>query len=314
MDLNKQIADMMKKLGASSNAVDEIMQSQPEFDFSALAAEAEAQGGLDPAENPALAEIMKNMSSFADQIAAQGGLMPDDMEQMAAQFGGFDGFGFPGGTEGMDDVLAKVNELLGTGYEELDLDEEVALYDPAAEDAADRKFVAVLKEWIKASAAEIPEQDVCAFEIGYHVAFEDASLEKPVYEIWISYNTEKTRAANIERFGENVWNWINWTQETFRTFDDAPFAAWRESQGYDEENDGDEMTERVYDLAVVAVMELHREKFTEQRFGHKVPFIIEDFEYYQKTAIRAVKANGGKALFDKDFFAECGFSDDDEEA
>ena len=73
------------------------------------------------------------------------------------------------------------------------------------------------------------------------------------------------------------------------------------------------MTRHIYDLAVLAVMELHKDQFTEQRFGHKVPFIIEDYEYNQKTAIRAVKANGGKELFDKEFFSDCGFEDDEEE-
>ena len=62
---------------------------------------------------------------------------------------------------------------------------------------------------------------------------------------------------------------------------------------------------------MLAVAELHREKFTEQRFGKKVPFIIEDFEYNQQTAIRAVKANGEKALFDQEFFSDCGFEDDE---
>ena len=314
MDLNQQIADMMKRLGADSSAVDEIMQSHPEFDLNALAAEAGEQGSLDPYENPALADIMKNMDSLATQIAAQGGLMPDDIEQMAAQSGGMGvpgGFGGLGNLPGMDDMLAKFNEMLGGEYENIDLEEEAALYDPAAEDSADREFVAAIKEWIRASAAEIPEQDVCAFEIGYHTTFEDEAPEQPVYDLWISYNTEKTKAENIRRFGENVWNWINWTGEMFRMMDDAPFAAWRKSQGYDAENDGDEMIERIYDLAVVAVMELHREKYTEQRFGRKLPFIIEDYEYYQKTAIRAVKANGGKELFDKDFFAECGIEDNE---
>jgi phosphoglycerate kinase len=78
--------------------------------------------------------------------------------------------------------------------------------------------------------------------------------------------------------------------------DDAPFSAWRQSQGYDEENDGDDMIARIYDLAAVAVMELHAEKFTEQKFGRKLPFVIGDFEYDQKTAIRAVKANGGTSI------------------
>lgn len=249
-------------------------------------------------QNPNLSGLLGK----AGEIAAQGGIMPDDVDSLMENAGGMDG------------ILSGMSDLFGTDYDEIDLDEEVAAYDPAAEDAADRKFVAALKEFIKASAAEIPEQDVCAFELGYHAAFTDEPEPKTLYELWISYDTEKKRAANRERFGQEVWNWINWANETFRMIDDAPFSAWRQSQGYDEENDGDDMIARIYDLAAVAVMELHAEKFTEQKFGRKLPFVIGDFEYDQKTAIRAVKANGGTELFDQTFFADCGFSDDDEEA
>ena len=149
-------------------------------------------------------------------------------------------------------------------------------------------------------------------ESGFHVEFTDETLETPVYDLWLAYNTEKTRAKNREKYGEDVWNWINWTDDHFRTLDDEPFAAWRESQGYDEENDGDEMIGRIYDLAALAVMDLHKEQFTEHRFGKKVPFVIEDYEYSQQTAIRAVKANGSKELFSPEFYAACGFEPDEE--
>ena len=313
MDLNKQISDMMKSFGLNADIVDQVM-AERNVDFNELAAEAETNGSVDEAENPALKELMQNMGRFAEQVGVQGGIMPDDLESMAEQFSGMGGLGKLAGLGGMDDMLSKVGDLFGgMEYDEIDLDEEVAAYDPAAEDAADRKFLAALKEWIKATINEIPADDVCMLEIGYHVYFEDESLETPRYCIWLSYNTEETKAANLESYGENVWNWINWTDDEFRTLPDEPFAAWREAQGYDEDNDGDEMIDRIYDLAVVAVMELHKEKFTEQRFGKKVPFVIEDYEYYQKTAIRAVKANGGTELFDQIFFRDCGFSDDEEE-
>ena len=246
---------------------------------------------------------MQTMMQRVSGMMAQGGIMPDDVETLAQE-----AEQMPGGIGGLFD---HVQGLFGEQeYEEIDLDEEVAAYEPAAEDAADRKFAAVLKEWIKDSLNAIPDDDVCMLEVGYHASFDDADPEKPVYTVWLSYNTERTKAQNIEKYGENVWNWINWTADEFRTLPGEPFAAWREAQGYDENNDGDDMIQRIYDLVTVAVMELHREHFTEQRFGHKVPFIIEDYEYYQKTAIRAVKANGGTELFDKVFFSECGFEDD----
>ncbi|MBR6106726.1 MAG: hypothetical protein IKQ39_01830 [Oscillospiraceae bacterium] len=259
--------------------------------------------------NEELGGLMESLGLNSDAVNAIMQQYPEiDFNALAAEAAAQGAFG------GMANMFAGMEGMFGeTEYDEIDLDEEVARYAPAAEDAADRAFLAALKDWLKTAIGEIPDSDVCALEIGYHAVFGDEALEKPVYLIWISYNTERTKAKNIERFGENVWNWINWTKDEFRTLPDAPFAAWRNAQGYDEENDGDEMIERIYDLAVAAVMELHAEQFTEQRFGRKIPFIIEDYEYYQKTAIRAVKANGGTELFDSAFFAECGFTDDDEE-
>lgn len=306
MDLAAQLGDLMKSLGLSSNAVDEALSGEP--DLNEKLKEAEELGSIELDENPALADIMRKMNSIAESVAAQGGIMPDDVDNLMEQMQDT-----PGGLEGL---LGSVGDMFGgmfgDAYDEIDLDEEIFAYQPQAEDAADRAFVAALKKWLKETIAEIPEKDVCAFEIGYHLEFEDEALEHPVYNLWLAYNTEKTRAENRERYGEEVWNWINWTDNQFRTLPDEPFAAWRKAQGYDEDHDyDDEITQHVYDLAAVAVMELHAEKFTEQLFGKKLPFIIEDFEYYQKTAIRAAKVNG-KELFDSVFYRDCGFEPDEE--
>ena len=259
--------------------------------------------GLDPDAVSSLMQdpqVQSLMNSFGGMMA-QGGVMPDDVDTLTQE-----AQQMPGGLDGLFD---KVSGLFGgTEYEEIDLDEEVAAYQPAAEDAADRAFVTEFKAWLKDTLNDIPADDVCMLEIGFHAEFDDADQVR--YLLWLAYNTDKTAAANRERFGSEVWNWINWTDDQFQLFPEEPFAAWRAAQGYDEDNDGDEMIQRIYDLAAVAVMELHREKYTEQRFGRKVPFIIEDYEYYQKTAIRAVKANGGTELFDKVFFSDCGFEDD----
>ena len=286
MDVNENLSELLKKLGMDSSAVDNVMQQQP--DLNALMQEAEAAESTELSENPALASIMDQMNAAVEQIVAQGGLgfMPGDMDSLMQQFGGMEG------------IRERLAELPGMDLEleEIDLDEEVAAYEPAAEDAADRKFLAALKAWIKTTLTEIPDKDVCACEIGFHVGFEDESLEHAVYDIWFAYNTERTNAANKEMYGSETWD----------------FADWRKAQGYDEENDGDQMTQRIYDLTAVAVMELHQEHFTEQLFGRKIPFVIEDYEYYTMTAIRAVKANEGKELFDAAFFEECGVQPDEE--
>ena len=253
-------------------------------------------------QNPQVQSIMQNpnltdMIGKAAELAAQGGIMPDDVEKMAADMGGMDG------------LMSQMGGLFGgMGYDEIDLDEEVEAYEPEAVDAGDRAFVIELKAWLKDALTDIPAADVCMLEIGYHLGYSEDNV--PGGDLWVAYNTQQTdaenRANDIER-----WNFANWTDNCFRSMDAEPLTEWLESQGYDLEEDDDELTERIYDLAVAAVMELHREKFTEQRFGKKLPFIIEDFEYNQKTAIRAVKANGGKELFDQEFFAYCGFEDDE---
>ena len=256
-------------------------------------------------QNPQMQAFMQNpnltdMLGKAAELAAQGGIMPDDVEQMAQSMGGMDG------------LMSQMGGLFGgMGFDEIDLDEEVEAYEPEAVDAGDRAFVTELKAWLKDALTDLPAADVCMLQIAYHLGyFED---ETPCGDFWLSYNTAQTDAENREK-GCERWNFANWTDNYFRSIDDEPLTEWCESQGYDIEEDDEDLTARIYDLAALTVMELHREKFTEQRFGYKVPIIIEGFEFHQKTAIRAVKANGGKELFDSDFFAECGFALDDQEA
>lgn len=253
----------------------------------------------------ALPEMMKTeqMQSLLGEfcgMAAQGGIMPDDAERLLEHIDA-DGL-----LEKMQDVFSG---MFYQEIEEIDLDEEIAAYEPAAEDAADRTFVAVLKAWFRDTIAEITAEDVCALSIGYHLGYEDESCEQPHGDVWIAYNTAETDAKNRKN-GAEAWNFCNWTDEYFRPLDDAPFTAWYQSQGYDLEADDDDLKRRFYDLAAVAVMDLHAERATEARFGRKIPVIIEDYEYNPMTAIRTAKING-KELLDKDFFAYCGFEDDE---
>ena len=255
-------------------------------------------------QNPQVQSIMQNpnltdMIGKAAELAAQGGIMPDDVDSIMDSVKGAE----------MGDMFSQLGEMFGgPGFDEIDLDEEVEAYEAEAYDSGDEAFVIELKAWLKDALTDIPAADVCMLEIGYHLGYSEDNV--PGGDLWLAYNTQQTdaenRANDIER-----WNFANWTDNCFRSMDAEPLTEWLESQGYDLEEDDDELTERIYDLAVVAVMELHREKCTEQRFGKKLPFIIEDFEYNQKTAIRAVKANGEKTLFDQEFFGECGFEDDE---
>lgn len=286
--------DLSKLLGIFSAGEDDIEKMMNDTDMQEMMQSPQMQALM---QNPNITNMLDKAAGFA----AQGGIMPDDVERMTEEMGGIGG------------LMSQMGSLFGgMGYDEIDLDEEVEAYEPEAFDSSDRAFVTELKAWLKDALTDIPADDVCMLESGFHVEFTDETLETPVYDLWLAYNTEKTRAKNREKYGEDVWNWINWTDDHFRTLDDEPFAAWRESQGYDEENDGDEMIGRIYDLAALAVMDLHKEQFTEHRFGKKVPFVIEDYEYSQQTAIRAVKANGSKELFSPEFYAACGFEPDEE--
>jgi hypothetical protein len=185
-----------------------------------------------------------------------------------------------------------------------DLEAEAAAYQPQPENDADRAFLAALKDWIVQSVSEIPAQDVCMLGIGYEATFgKDDSV---CYTVWLSYNTAQTAAQNRARYGSEVWNQINWTDDCFRKLPDAPFAAWRLAQDFDEDHDGDEMITRIYDLAAAAVIELHAAQFTEQRFGRRIPVLIADLEFDPETAVRAVRVNGAEC-FDAQFLADCGF-------
>lgn len=262
-------------------------------------------------EDPRLQKLMSfpGMNSMLDRLSgmvAQGGIMPDDLENITQQVGSMPG--------GFDGILAGMGNFMGgTDFDGNDLDEEVAEYEPEAYDAGDRAFVTELKAWIKDTASDIPAADVCMLEIGYHLTFPDEPAETVSAELWLGYNTAQTDAEHCaDGHADARWNPECWTDKCFRLLDEEPLADWYESQGYDLQalDDEDELKQRICDLAVLTVTELHRERFTEQHFGRKIPFIIADSEYDEKTAVRAVKANGGKELFDQAFFDACGVADD----
>lgn len=243
-------------------------------------------------QTPQMQSLMQNISG----MMAQGGIMPDDVERLSENVD-------------VDEMFGELQSMFDSAlYNEIDLDEEVAAYNPAAEDAAERAFVSALKTWFQSAIAEIPAEDVCALNIGYHLGYADKSCEQPLGDVWLAYNTAETDAKNRET-GAEAWNFCNWTDNCFCSLDDAPFDAWVQAQGYDLEADDDELKQLLYDLAAAAVTELHAERTTEARFGKKIPVIIEDYEYNQMTAIRAAKVNGTE-LLDKDFYAYCGFEDD----
>ncbi|MCQ2406984.1 MAG: hypothetical protein MJ065_00430 [Oscillospiraceae bacterium] len=294
MDLSK----LMGMFGVDPAAAEELMQ---DGQMQEMMQDPELQQAM---ERPETEQFLGKLSG----IFTQGGIMPGDLENL---FEGLGGGADAGSPEQLDGLFAGVEQLFGgLGFDEIDLDEEAEAYQPEAEDASDRAFLTELKAWIKDTAADIPDKDVCMLEIGSHLNFDADGT--PTVDLWLGYNTAQTDGENRANKAER-WNIANWTENHFRSLDAEPLEDWCGSQGFDpldEDFDENEMKQRIYDLAAAAVMELHRERFTEQIFGQKIPFLIEDYEYNQKTAIRAVKANGGKELLDAEFFSDCGFSED----
>ena len=123
-------------------------------------------------QNPEVQAIMQNPNltdifSQASQLVAQGGIMPDDVERMTENLSGMDG------------LMSQMSDLFGgMGFEEMDLDEEAAAYEPETVDAGDRAFVIELKAWLKDVLTDIPATDVCMLEIGFHDNVSDANWIK----------------------------------------------------------------------------------------------------------------------------------------
>lgn len=291
MDLSG-FSGLLKNFGVDLDAVQEAL-NQPETQEQIAACQQELT------QNPGFSDMLGKL----DGIAAQGGIMPDDIDGMIESLGGMGG---------ISNMLGSMGSLFGAVTGGNGIDSAVSDYEPEAYDAGDRAFVTELKAWIKETAADIPAADVCMLEVGYHLAFPGEGTENVTGELFLGYNTAQTDAQNCaDGHADERWNIAFWTYNFFRLLDEEPLTDWYESQGYDlqaPDNDENELKQRIYDLAVLAVQELHQEHFTEQHFGQKIPFIVEDYQYNQKTAVRAVKANG-KELFDKDFFAFCGFAD-----
>lgn len=285
MDLSG-FSGLLKNFGVDLDAVQEAINN-PETQEQIAACQQELT------QNPGFSDMMGKL----DGIAAQGGIMPDDIDGMIESLGGMGG---------ISNMLGSMGSLFGAVTGGNDIDSTVSDYEPEAYDAGDRAFVTELKAWLKDTAADIPAENVSMLSVGYHLAKPDETVRG---EMYFGYNTAETDAENCSNgHADERWNIALWTDNRFRLLDEEPLTDWYESQGYDLQalDDENELRERICDLAVLAVRALHQEKFTEQHFGKKLPFIVAGCEYNEKTAVRAVKANG-KELFDQAFFTFCGF-------
>ena len=213
--------DLSKLLGMFGAGEDEIENIMGDSQIQEMMQNPQVQAFM---QNPNLTNIIGKAAEFA----AQGGIMPDDVERMTQDMGGMDGL--------MDQMSGLFG---GMGFDEIDLDEEVEAYEPEAVDAGDRAFVIELKAWLKDALTDITAADVCMLEIGYHLGYSEDNV--PGGDLWLAYNTAQTDAENRANSLER-WNFANWTDNRFRALDEEPLTEWLDSQGYDLEEDDDDLT------------------------------------------------------------------------
>ncbi len=192
-------------------------------------------------------------------------------------------------------------QMMGESIEPVDIAAQLADYQPQAEDEADEAFVQQMIVWLKETIAAIPDADVNKMRVCYHTAF-DAQM-KASGDLWFAYQTRACEEGGTS--SDSPWNFVNWKEHYFSNFPGDAMAAWLAAKGIDLNEDDDGVEDLIYDLAVLAVMQIHAEGVTEARFGVKIPIIIEDYEMYDRTAVRAAKANGAQ-LLDEEFYLECG--------
>ncbi len=197
--------------------------------------------------------------------------------------------------------LQDLFQMMGESLEAVDIAEDLEAYHPSTADAADEVFVQQLTAWLKETITAIPEADVNKMRVCYHTAFDEQM--HAAGDIWFAY---QTRRCEEEGTGsDSPWNFVNWKEHYTSNFPAEAMETWLAAKGIDLNACDELVDDLVYDLAVLAVMQVHAEGVTEAKFGQKLPIILEDYEMYDKTAIRAVRANGAEIL-DEEFFLECG--------
>lgn len=183
-------------------------------------------------------------------------------------------------------------------FEEVDFEELLANYKPSCDDERDVSFKELLKSWLRLSLPSIDEPGITMLGIELD---EDMDFEEGIN---LAYND-----------GSTVWDIKAWLDSNASTFDDELFDKWYFTDDGDiahKLQNGDEDTDKVFDIIVIAVSELIRDGFIESCFGRKIPFVISNGQYDYRTALWSVRASGREA-FDKTFFEACGLYDDDED-
>lgn len=113
--------------------------------------------------------------------------------------------------------------------------------------------------------------------------------------VTLGYNTKSQVKESLEETDEQEarWNYAFWLQNEEFIFGEGKTK--KDVMDWIAENnleDEEEITEAFVDVLIQIVKEIHKEKVLTKKFGHELPILIHELEYYEKIAIQNEKANG----------------------
>ena len=181
---------------------------------------------------------------------------------------------------------------------------EIEEYIPKLSSNADNNLKESIKKWIKSAASQTADnKDIYAFQIELLTYNQNLNGESD----W----RKSTAAAKIAICYGTEKGYVKLPRWDFSPFDNIDFYEyehlkyWLENGNYSfEKSDRNRTRQRLADILVIAVSELHKEEYFEKKYGKKLPIVIAGFDNDgtgKQTALLSVKANGTN-YFDKGFF------------
>ena len=188
------------------------------------------------------------------------------------------------------------------GISKRDISNDIKEYDPKVQSDYDKRFVSEITEWLSSVIEKISDDGVYALAVSYQLGGDEN--DEWGADFSFAYNTEQ----HFERMKSNPearWNFCNWKEDYIGGLDGAAVKRWLSGNSLNFDEDEDTIEDLAYDILVLAVTELHKSNVIKNHFGKDLPVIIHGMEYYDKTAVMSVKANGA-GLLDNEFFDFCG--------
>lgn len=187
------------------------------------------------------------------------------------------------------------------GISKRDISKDIKEYDPKVQNDCDKQFLSEVTEWMSSVIEKIDYDGVYALAVSYQLGGDENGEWGADFSF--AYNTEQY-FEHMKSNPEAQWNFCNWKEHYIGGLDGAAVKRWLSGNGLNFDEDEDTIEDLAYDILVLAVMELHKSNVIKNHFGKELPVIIHGMEYYDKTAVMSVKANGA-GLLDKGFFELC---------